>query len=112
MFEWITDRFKRTPILGSSARKPELSLGQLRERAADARLLLESDAYTRAYQRALDRLVDKLLEVDVTKPEDRDRAIYLIARAQQQAEIVVELRSELTDYEVARAREEKRQRAA
>jgi hypothetical protein len=92
--------FVRTRILGSGRGNPP-SLAAIKTAADDARLFATSDAYVAAYQRALDALVDELLTIDVTKPEDRERAIYLLARAQQHQEIVRELRRAINAYEIA-----------
>lgn len=73
-------------------------------RAAKARMLLSSDIYVEAYQDELAVIVDRLLQLDMTKPADREEALALLGLAQQQAAIARRLAGYINGFDLLKQR--------
>lgn len=109
----LLERFAR-PFFGADVRprSVDVPLDRLRAEASDARTLLESDAYVAAYQRSLDQVITELLGADLSKPEGRDRAIWLISKAQQHQQIAEELAATVHRYNYEQAERARKSRRA
>jgi hypothetical protein len=99
VFHNLLERFVR-PRFGTDVRPnaSEVPLAQLKREADEAAHLLRSDAYVAAYQRTLDKLVTDILTADIGTAEGRERALALIARAQQHQSIAQELSATVNRY--------------